>query len=159
MLNDTSAAEQFYLRADFIEDSKSSTHLPTETDNGGNDSDINFITSHTTVGKRDFVVIMDKTCIIRDVNNNVQLFGWRSDDLIGKDISILFFTSRLTLPYTLIPEPFKRNHSNYVMRHLSSGVTHIIGVGNRRLPLVQKDGTCAAILLSVTKVGNSPADC
>jgi PAS domain-containing protein len=52
----------------------------------------------------------------------------------------------------LIPEPFKKNHTAYVNRHLSTGVTKIVGLGNRRLPIVQKNGRLTAILLSVTKV-------
>jgi PAS domain-containing protein len=38
------------------------------------------------------------------------------------------------------------------MRHLATGVTKIIGVGNRRLPILRKDGLLSTMTLSVTKV-------
>ena len=101
---------------------------------------IDFITTHTKVGKRDFIIIIGKDSIIRDVNANCKIFGYKANDLLGKGIE------------TVIPDPYKKNHSTYVMKHLTTGVTKIIGLGNRRLPILCKDGHLSAMTLSVTKV-------
>jgi two-component system sensor histidine kinase/response regulator len=69
-----------------------------------------------------------------------MLFGYTVKDLLNKRVTVF------------IPEPFKTPHNQYVYNHLTTGKTKIIGMGNRRLPLLQKDGTLASITLSVTKV-------
>jgi hypothetical protein len=88
VLNDIPAADQYYSRADFLEDAKSKApedDLKPDSER----SEMDFLTSHTKVGSKDFLVIMDKTCIIRDANSNSKLFGYKSSELIGQDISIL----------------------------------------------------------------------
>jgi PAS domain S-box-containing protein len=141
VLSNPVAADQLYMRADALEDKRdTSKDTSDQTSESGSSTGGRFITSHTKVGKSDFMVLMDIDSTIVDVNANCHLFGYKPHELIGKSI------------LELIPEPYKSKHDQFVYNHVTTGVTKIIGVGNRRLPVVQKDGSLASIMLSVTKV-------
>lgn len=87
----------------------------------------------------DALIVIDRQATIMHVNNTtLNLFGYRADELIGKNIKIL------------VPEPHKSLHDEYVKNY-----THekrvIIG-HERNLSGVHKDGSTIALSLAVTKI-------
>ncbi|HEY0843159.1 PAS domain S-box protein [Methylotenera sp.] len=68
-----------------------------------------------------------------------QLFGWKADEVIGKNINIL------------MPNPHHSNHDDYLKNYLKSGQAKIIGVG-REVEGLRKDGSLFPIRLAIGKV-------
>jgi PAS domain S-box-containing protein len=140
VMNDHFSADMLYYKAEMAEENKSKVE-PTKEDVSDEETDDGaYITSHSAVNSNQFMVMIDTKGMIKDVNKNCRLFGYTQSDLLDKKLNIL------------IPEPYRTPHDDFIFRHLSSGVTKIIGMGRRRLPIVNKDQTISAILLSVTKV-------
>lgn len=65
-----------------------------------------------------------------------QLFGYRADDVIGKNVK------------TLMPEPYRKDHDNYLHNYLKTGEAKVIGVG-REVQAVRADGSVFPMELSV----------
>ena len=87
----------------------------------------------------DAVITINEKSIILDVNQTTeQLFGYRADELIGHNVSIL------------ASSPHREVHDSYVERFLRTGVPHIIGKG-RPVPGQHKDGTVFPVNLRVTE--------
>ncbi len=68
-----------------------------------------------------------------------QLFGWKADEVIGKNINIL------------MPEPHHTNHDDYLKDYVKSGQAKIIGTG-REVEGLRKDGSVFPIRLAIGKV-------
>jgi len=69
-----------------------------------------------------------------------RMFGWRSSEVIGRNISML------------MPEPFRSQHDHYLERYLSTGEKRIIGIG-RIVVGERKDGATFPMELAVGEVG------
>jgi PAS domain S-box-containing protein len=66
------------------------------------------------------------------------LFGWRSDELLGRNIKLL------------MPEPHHGAHDTYLSNYRRTGVTHILG-RTREFEVVHKQGHLIACELSVAR--------
>lgn len=86
------------------------------------------------------IVTMTSDGRITDANEAAhRLFGYQSGELIGQPIE------------TLMPQPHKHKHAEYVRRYLTTGQTRIIGIG-REVPGLRKNGTVFPFHLSVGEV-------
>lgn len=87
----------------------------------------------------DAVVTIDEQSTILDVNETTErLFGYRADELVGRNVSIL------------AASPHADAHDGYVQRYLRTGKARIIGIG-RPVPGQHKDGTVFPVHLRVTE--------
>jgi PAS domain S-box-containing protein/diguanylate cyclase (GGDEF)-like protein len=79
---------------------------------------------------------------ILSVNKVVhKIFGYRVEELVGKDIS------------TLMPEPFASKHGQYMAKYLQTGQAGIIGIG-RELPAIKKDGSTFPMEFTISEMMN-----
>jgi two-component system sensor kinase FixL len=91
----------------------------------------------------DAVVVIDHRGIITAINDSTcRMFGYRRDELLGENVSIL------------MPEPDRTDHDGYVARYLQTSQPRIIGIG-RKVTAKRRDGTVFPIHLSVGKVADS----
>lgn len=83
------------------------------------------------------IITMNDRCVIETANSATErIFGYRKEELIGQNISIL------------MPQPYRDKHDSYVGAYLSTGVRKIIGIG-REVVGQRKDGAIFPIDLSV----------
>lgn len=91
-------------------------------------------------GATDAVVTIDSQGTIESVNPAVERnFGYRPDELLGKNISLL------------MPLPYRSEHDGYLRRYLETGVKHIIGIG-REVMGQRRDGTAFYCDLAVSEI-------
>ena len=92
----------------------------------------------------DPVIVIDERGIIQSFNAaGVAAFGYRPDEVIGKNVSIL------------MPSPDQERHDSYLARYLDTNVPHIIGIG-REVTARRIDGSTfpARLAISEARVGN-----
>jgi PAS domain S-box-containing protein len=64
------------------------------------------------------IITIDENCIIETANSATErLFGYRRDEIIGHNISML------------MPQPYRERHDSYVNNYLRTGKKRIIGIG------------------------------
>jgi len=86
------------------------------------------------------IITIDERGHIESVNAAAEKsFGYKSRELIGKNISVL------------MPSPDKEQHDSYIGRYLQSGHAKVIGIG-REVSGRRKDGTIFPMDLSVSEV-------
>lgn len=91
----------------------------------------------------DAVIVIDHRGRMTAVNDSTRrLFGYRTDELIGQNVSLL------------MPEPDRSAHDAYMRRHRDTGEARIIGIG-RKVTAQRKDGTLFPAYLSVGQVPDS----
>ncbi|MBP3191810.1 PAS domain S-box protein [Natronogracilivirga saccharolytica] len=81
-----------------------------------------------------------------DANGNIglfnkaaqEVFGYREDEVIGKNVSML------------MPEPFRSEHDRYIEQYSSTGQKRIIG-SSREVTGLRKDGTTFPLYLAVSE--------
>lgn len=82
------------------------------------------------------VVIETGEKIVAFSRSAEKMFGYSADEVIGQPVS------------TLMPQPYRSEHSSYIERYQATGQPHIIGVG-REVKAVRKDGRIFPVWLSV----------
>jgi PAS domain S-box-containing protein len=88
----------------------------------------------------DGIITIDERGIIDTINEAAQrLFGYRADELIGQNVSML------------MPEPYRSEHDTYIRNFLTTGQAHIIGIG-REVVGLRKDGQSFPMDLAVSEV-------
>jgi two-component system sensor kinase FixL len=93
----------------------------------------------------DAVILIDHVGVITAYNRSAErLFGYASGELLGSNVA------------TLMPEPYRSSHDEYLERYARTGIPHIIGVG-REVEALRKDGTVFPAFLSVGRVAGSDA--
>jgi len=86
------------------------------------------------------VIALNEHRIIESFNPAAErIFGYTADEVTGQNIN------------TLMPEPYKSNHDQYVMHYLKTGVTKVIGIG-REFAGRRKDGTTFPMELAVSEL-------
>jgi len=88
-------------------------------------------------GLVDGVITIDHQGIILSFNQTAEtMFGYKSEETVGKNVSML------------MPEPEQSAHDSYLHNHLTTGDSHIIGIG-RDVTALKKNGETFPIRLSV----------
>jgi len=88
----------------------------------------------------DAIISIDSQGIIEMINPAaLKLFGYSSEELVGKNVSLL------------VTSPHKENHDQYIQNYLNTGIKKIIGI-TRELYAQKKDGSTFPISLSVSEV-------
>lgn len=88
----------------------------------------------------DAIITIGEQGEIESVNPATErLFGYTSEELVGRNLSLL------------MPTPHRENHDGYIQRYLRTGKATIIGIG-RQISAQRKDGTVFPVELSVTEV-------
>ena len=88
----------------------------------------------------DGIITIDRNGIIDTVNPSaLDIFGYKKNELIGQNISIL------------MPEPYRSKHDDFIQAYLRTGQAKIIGKG-REVEGLKKDGTIFSFRLAVSKV-------
>ncbi len=88
----------------------------------------------------DGVITIDQHGLIDTVNPATErIFGYNSEELIGKNVSML------------MPNPYRREHDSYVNNYLVSGNKKIIGIG-REVSGQRKDGEIFPLELAISEM-------
>jgi two-component system sensor kinase FixL len=75
------------------------------------------------------MIVIDDHGIMRSFSATAErLFGWRADEVIGRNVSVL------------MPTPYRQEHDGYLHRYRSTGERRIIGIG-RIVVGERKDGS------------------
>jgi PAS domain S-box-containing protein len=83
------------------------------------------------------IITIDAQGCIESVNAAAEkMFGYRADDLVGRNVSLL------------MPEPYRSQHDAYLAKYLATGRRQIIGIG-REVAGLRSDGSTFPIHLSV----------
>lgn len=82
------------------------------------------------------VVISDRGEILSFSAAAERLFGWREDDVVGRNVRCL------------MPSPDQENHDDYISRYLATGERRIVGIG-RVVTGQRKDGSIFAMELAI----------
>ena len=97
---------------------------------------ITAIVEHITDG----IVTIDEAGIIQWVNPAAErIFGYRSEQLIGRNVNIL------------VPEPFHGEHDTYIRNYLETGQAKIIGIG-REVEGQRRDGGTFPMELEIAEI-------
>ena len=87
----------------------------------------------------DGICTIDEKGIIESLNlATEQIFGYRSGELIGRNLDIL------------MPEPYRGEHDSYISNYLATGDKKIIGVG-REVEGKRKDGSIFPLDIAVSE--------
>lgn len=106
------------------------------------ESQLTLATLYPTIN--DAVVIIDDRGKIRSVSPSTErMFGYRSSDLVGENVSVL------------MPSPHRQKHDHYIQHYLDTGVRKIIGIG-RIVQARRRDGSTFPCELSVGETREGP---
>jgi two-component system sensor kinase FixL len=85
----------------------------------------------------DAMVVIDERGLMQSFSTTAErLFGWRAEEVIGKNVDML------------MPDPYRTQHDGYIARYLATGERRIIGTG-RVVVGERKDGSTFPMELSV----------
>ena len=87
----------------------------------------------------DSIISIDERGAIEMFNRSSEkIFGYTSDEVRGRNVSML------------MPEPYAREHDDYLKSYLQTGVAKIIGIG-REVEGLRKDGSRFPLELAITE--------
>lgn len=69
-----------------------------------------------------------------------QIFGYREDEIIGENVSLL------------MPSPYREKHNQFIKNYLTTGIKKIIGIGGREVTALRRSGQPFPIDLAVSEV-------
>lgn len=104
-------------------------HSSVATNRGILDTSKDSIVSITTTGE-----------ILSCNNTTLKMFGYRKEELIGQNVRML------------MPEPFSREHDDYLVEHMRTKIKKDVWGGTRELIAKKKDGSTFPIFLSIGSV-------
>jgi len=88
----------------------------------------------------DAIITIDRHAQIRTFNKAAEdLFLFKASEVIGKNVNIL------------MPQPYRREHDDYIENYHQTGNKKIIGIG-REVTGLRKDGTTFPMYLAVSEV-------
>lgn len=88
----------------------------------------------------DGIIIMDERGNIESANAAAErMFGYASGELAGTHVKLL------------MPEPYRREHDQYVADYLNTGKARVIGIG-REVTGLRRDGSTFPVALAVSEV-------
>ena len=89
----------------------------------------------------DGIVIIDEGGLIQSVNPSAErVFGYAADEMAGKNVS------------TLIPDPYRQQHDEFILHYLQTGERKVLGTGFREVEGLRRDGTVFPLELSLNEV-------
>lgn len=89
---------------------------------------------------RDVIIVINKRGLVTRTNAVIQeILGYESDELIGRNVSVL------------MPDDIARMHDTYIWHFLKSGTSAIIGKG-RAMTARRKDGTIIPAFLTIEPI-------
>lgn len=88
----------------------------------------------------DGIIVIDESGAVEMMNSAAErLFGYQANELIGRNVN------------SLMPDPYRSEHDNYIDNYLKTGVRRMIGIG-REVIGQRKDGSTFPMYLSVGEV-------
>lgn len=89
------------------------------------------------------IIVLNVNGLISSFNNSAErLFGYKRDEVINKNISIL------------MPEPYSSKHDDYIDRYIQTGVPRLIGKGSREVVAMHKQGQLLPVELLLAETGS-----
>ncbi|MCC6220737.1 MAG: PAS domain S-box protein, partial [Deltaproteobacteria bacterium] len=89
----------------------------------------------------DGIIVIDEKGLIDTFNPAAEkMFGYSAEEIYGKSINML------------MTEPHRSEHDSYIQRYLATGEAHIVGVSNREVKAVRKDGSVFDLELAVNEM-------
>lgn len=86
------------------------------------------------------IITLDTEARIDSANAAAErIFGYKADELIGKDVQVL------------VPEPYRSEHAGFISAYLETGESSILGKG-REVLAQRKDGSVVPIYLAASKI-------
>ena len=87
----------------------------------------------------DAIVIINEQGIVQSFNPSAErIFGYRSDEMVGKNVSLL------------MPEPLRSEHDGFIASYLDTGVGKVISIG-REVEGCRKDESKVPLDLALTE--------
>ena len=93
----------------------------------------------------DGVIVIDDKGIIQSFNRSaVEMFGYRADEVLDRNVSML------------MPEPDRSRHDGYLHSYVTTNVSKVMGIGRDVLGR-RKDGTVFPLALRMSELPNADA--
>ena len=88
----------------------------------------------------DGIITINELGIVESFNKAaVKIFGYSSDEVIGKNIKML------------MPEPYHSEHDGYLLNYMTTGINKVIGIG-REVTGLRRDGSIFPMDLAVSSM-------
>lgn len=89
----------------------------------------------------DGFITIDENGILQSVNSAAErIFGYSSSEIVGQNVNIL------------MPEPYRKEHSNYINDYLLTGKAKLVGKSPREFLGQRKDGTVFPLEIAIREI-------